>query len=214
MSKLYFAIVLSLIKLKSLILIAFYRFFGAKISFTAQFITKPSILGYLNNIIIGERSSIHERVKILVNKEGLISIGNNTLISTNCNINSGVGEIHIGNNVMIAANSYIINNDHNIYENLSPKLSGHITRNIVIEDNVWIGANCIVLKGVKIGEGAIIGAGSIVTKNVKPYSINVGNPCKFIKFRFDKDELIKKLLNDGVTYERINNDILSEMDVD
>lgn len=115
---------------------------------------------------------------------------------------------------MIAANSYIINNDHDIYGNLSPKLSGHVTRDIIIGDNVWIGANCIILKGVKIGEGAIIGAGSVVTKDIKPYSINVGNPCKNIKFRFKKEVLIEKLLNDGISYEIINNVILKEMDVD
>ena len=115
---------------------------------------------------------------------------------------------------MIAANSYIINNDHEIYQNLSPNLSGHITRNIIIEDNVWIGANCVILKGVKIGEGAIIGAGSIVTKDIKPYSINVGNPCKMIKFRLDKEKLVEKLINDGASYEKINNVILKEMKVD
>lgn len=151
---------------------------------------------------------------MLVNKEGEINIGNNTLISTNCNINAGVGKISIGDNVMIAANSYIVNNDHEIYENLSPKLSGHITRDIVIEDNVWIGANCIILKGVKIHEGAIIGAGSIVTKDVNPYSVNVGNPCKTIKYRYNKDTLIEKLINDGASYEKINNIILKEVGVD
>lgn len=214
MSKLYFAMVLGLIKIKSLIWITFFKIFGVKISFSTQFIKKPFILGYLNNISIGKKCSIHENVKILVNKEGKINIGNNTLISTNCNINAGVGKITIGDNVMIAANSYIINNDHEIYQNLSPKLSGHITRNIIIEDNVWIGANCVILKGVKIGEGAIIGAGSIVTKDIKPYSINVGNPCKMIKFRFDKEKLVEKLINDGASYEKINNVILKEMKVD
>lgn len=214
MSKIYFAIVLSLIKIKSLLWIIFYRIFGAKIAFSTRFEKKPFILGYLNNVTIGEKCSIHERVKMVVNKEGNIYIGNNTLISTNCNINAGVGNIYIGNNTMIAANSYIINNDHQIYENLSPKLSGHITRDIIIEDNVWIGANCIILKGVKIGEGAIIGAGSIVTKNVSPYSVNIGNPCKNIKFRFNKDILIEKLVSEGISYERIHNAILREMEVD
>ena len=53
--------------------------------------------------------------------------------------------------------------------------------NIIFENNVWIGFNSIVLKGVAIGEGAIVGAGSIVTKDVEPHTIVAGNPAKFIK---------------------------------
>jgi acetyltransferase-like isoleucine patch superfamily enzyme len=52
---------------------------------------------------------------------------------------------------------------------------------IIIEDKVWIGFNVIILKGVKIGEGAVIGAGSVVTKDVPPYHIVAGNPAKIIK---------------------------------
>ena len=61
---------------------------------------------------------------------------------------------------------------------------------IIIEDDVWIGANAIILSGVTIGEGAIIGAGSVVTKNVEPYTIFAGNPAKKIKMRFTEDELL------------------------
>ena len=61
---------------------------------------------------------------------------------------------------------------------------------IIFEDDVWIGANAIILSGVTIGEGAIIGAGSVVTKNVEPYTIFAGNPAKKIKMRFTEDELL------------------------
>ena len=66
--------------------------------------------------------------------------------------------------------------------------------NIVVNDDVWIGENAIILSGVEIGQGAIIGAGSIVTKNVPAYSIVAGNPAKIIKYRFEP-EIIKKLLD-------------------
>jgi acetyltransferase-like isoleucine patch superfamily enzyme len=56
-------------------------------------------------------------------------------------------------------------------------------RPIIIEDDVWIGACAIILKGVTIGEGAIVAAGSVVTKNVEPYSLVGGNPAKLIKYR-------------------------------
>ncbi|EJT6167524.1 CatB-related O-acetyltransferase [Clostridium perfringens] len=63
----------------------------------------------------------------------------------------------------------------------------------VIENDVWIGANTLIKSGVKIGNGAIIGMGSVVTKNVPPYEIWAGNPAKCIRKRFD-DDIIEKLL--------------------
>lgn len=66
--------------------------------------------------------------------------------------------------------------------------------NIIINDDVWIGANAIILSGVHIAQGAVIGAGSVVTKDVSPYAIVAGNPAKVIKYRFPSDvcdELLK-----------------------
>ncbi|QHL89493.1 hypothetical protein GU926_17095 [Nibribacter ruber] len=63
---------------------------------------------------------------------------------------------------------------------------------IVIGNDVWIGAHSIVLSGVTIGNGAIIGANSVVTKDLPPYSIAVGTPAKVIKYRFEP-EIIEKL---------------------
>lgn len=93
---------------------------------------------------------------------------------------------------------------------------------IIVGDDVWIGANSIICSGVTIGQGAIIAAGSVVTKNVEPYAIVGGNPSKFIKYRFDKS-IIEKLLTinivdlfdkftendlsriyDELTYEKLN----------
>jgi virginiamycin A acetyltransferase len=65
---------------------------------------------------------------------------------------------------------------------------------IIIENDVWIGANSTVMSGIKIGNGAIVAAGSTVTKDVPPYAIVAGNPAKVVKYRFT-DEQIKKLLS-------------------
>ena len=66
---------------------------------------------------------------------------------------------------------------------------------LTIGNDVWIGHNAIILSGVKkIGDGAVIGAGSVVHKNVAPYAILVGNPCRVVKYRFNKD-IIEKLLS-------------------
>lgn len=64
---------------------------------------------------------------------------------------------------------------------------------IVIGNDVYIGANVIIMSGVKIGDGAVLSANSIVYKNVKPYSIVIGNPAEFLYYRFN-EEIIKKLL--------------------
>lgn len=64
---------------------------------------------------------------------------------------------------------------------------------IIIEDDVWLGMDTLILSGVKIGQGAIIGAGSVVSKDVPPYSICCGNPIKIIGYRYSED-LIEKML--------------------
>lgn len=66
-------------------------------------------------------------------------------------------------------------------------------KNVVRNPNVWIGENVTLLPGVRIGDGAIVGANSVVAGDIAPYSIAVGNPCRVVKKRFD-DETIRKLL--------------------
>ena len=65
---------------------------------------------------------------------------------------------------------------------------------IIIKDDVWIGCNSIILSGVEIGQGAVVAAGSVITKNIPPYAMVGGNPAKIIKFRFEQ-EIIDKLLS-------------------
>lgn len=77
------------------------------------------------------------------------------------------------------------------YNNYKQSLN---TKNTEIGHDVWIGYRAIIMPGVTVGDGAIIGAGSIVTKDVEPYSIVVGNPAKLIKYRFDT-ETIQEILN-------------------
>ena len=65
--------------------------------------------------------------------------------------------------------------------------SGYSKGDIIIKNDVWVGINCIILDGITIGNGAVIAAGSVVTKDVPPYAIVGGNPAKIIKYRFSKD---------------------------
>ena len=92
--------------------------------------------------------------------------------------------IKIGSYVMIGAGTNIYDSSY-IYDNVNIpiKMQGSKTSPVVIEDDVWIGANCTILMGVTIGAHSIIGANSVVTKSIPPYSIAVGVPAKVIKSR-------------------------------
>lgn len=78
---------------------------------------------------------------------------------------------------------------------------------IVIDDDVWIGMNVIILSGVHVGKGAVIAAGTMVTKDIPPYAIVAGNPAKIKKYRFDKP-LINEL--ERINYSKINNNFIKE----
>jgi acetyltransferase-like isoleucine patch superfamily enzyme len=97
---------------------------------------------------------------------------------------SGFGGLAIGNNVRIGHRVSMVTSDH-IYDDLSIPIveQGLITAPIRIDDDVWIGCNVTILKGVIIGRGAIVAAGAIVTKDVEPFSIVGGCPAKVIAYR-------------------------------
>jgi acetyltransferase-like isoleucine patch superfamily enzyme len=93
--------------------------------------------------------------------------------------------IIIGDACMIAHGVYISDADwHGIYDRAEPVGN---TKPVILEDNVWIGDSAIICKGVTIGKNSIIGAGSVVTKNVPTNSIFAGNPAKLVKSLEDKE---------------------------
>lgn len=93
--------------------------------------------------------------------------------------------IKIGNNVRIGPSVKFLAAGHD-YKHLSLPDTG---ASIIVGDNVWIGANSLILQGVKIGDGAVIAAGSVVSKSIPAYSINAGVPARFIKERELNDPL-------------------------
>jgi acetyltransferase-like isoleucine patch superfamily enzyme len=92
------------------------------------------------------------------------------------------GKIKIGDRVMIGSHTAITSVTHD-YTQENIRFAKTIFQKVVIEDDVWIGTHSIILPGVTIGKGAVIGANSIVTKNVEPFSIVFGNPAKHYKYR-------------------------------
>lgn len=125
----------------------------------------------------GRNNTFWFPVKIL-GKEN-ISIGDNCALNAYIHI-WGSGGVEIGNNVMIAAHVIITSVTHD-YNSPSIRHSKLIHKKVIIKDNVWIGTGSIILPGITIGEGAVIGAGSVVTHDVPSKSIVVGNPARIIK---------------------------------
>ena len=146
-----------------------------------------------DSILIGENTHIRGELQVF-GYGGKIEIGNNCYIGDHSRIWSGE-KITIGDHVLISHNVNIMDtNSHEIshlersegYYNLItegfPQKKGNIlTSEVKIDDYVWINFNVIILKGITIGKGAIIAAGSIITKNVEPFTLVGGNPAVVIK---------------------------------
>ena len=106
-----------------------------------------------------------------------VKIGKNTMISLGAKIDTRRGSIIIGDNCTITWGSVILSHDA-AASKLGYASSEGVT---IIEDDVFIGVNSVVLPRVRIGAGSIIGSGSVVTKDIAPYSLAVGNPARVIK---------------------------------
>lgn len=140
-------------------------------------------------------------------------IGRCSYIGSNCNLSASIGRYScLGNDIKVINGLHPTNTFVSIhpvffstkkqvgisyvYEDKFDELKYFDNKNktaINIGNDVWIGSCVIIMAGVKIGDGAIVGAGAVVTKDVPPYSIVVGVPAKVIKYRFSED-IIKKLL--------------------
>lgn len=144
----------------------------------------------INNLQIGAKTYIGAYTCLFVRdyhgKNSVLHIGENTYIGEFNNIRASDGDIFIGNNCLISQHISIISSNHNIYKSGQINDSGvdEIKNGVEIEDNVWIGANSIILPGVKICNGSVIGAGSVITKNVPPNSIIFGNPGRIKSLRY------------------------------
>ncbi|TSJ40745.1 acyltransferase [Mucilaginibacter corticis] len=143
-----------------------------------------------NGFTLGANSVIEDFATIN-NGVGDVNIGDHSFVGIG---NVVIGPVNIGNHVIIAQNVVMSGLNHG-YEDVTipPSLQKVTTKAINIEDDVWIGANCTVVAGVTIGKHSVVGAGSVVTKDVPEFSVVVGNPAKVIKKYDFKEQAWKKV---------------------
>ncbi|GAB6077205.1 hypothetical protein JCM12825_20830 [Desulfurobacterium crinifex] len=135
-----------------------------------------------DNFTLG-KGAIIECTGVLRNVGGYLKIGNNVGINHYSYIGA-MGEIIIGDNVIMGPGVRILSENHNFDRlDIPIKYQGVTKKKTVIGNDVWIGTNACILAGVKIGDGCVIAAGAVVTKDIEPYSVVAGVPAKIIKKR-------------------------------
>lgn len=158
----------------------FFRFCGKKVKILEQ----AKIYGF-KNISIGDNTALGFNSQISADGttgQESLKIGSNISMNINVVINADVGgQIEIGNRTLIGPNVVLRAKNHNYKDkNEAIRFQGHKGGRIVIGEDVWLGANVIVLPGVTVGIGAVVAAGAVVTKDVKSYDLVAGVPAKKI----------------------------------
>lgn len=142
-----------------------------------------------NRFSLGEKSVV-ESFSTLNNMVGDIIIGNHSRVGLG---NTIIGPVTIGNNTNLAQNIIVSGLNH-VFEDVGKTIAeqGVTTSPICIGDDVWIGANAVILAGVEIGTHSVVAAGTIVTRSVPSYSICAGNPGRIVKqYDFGKKEWVR-----------------------
>jgi len=148
----------------------------------------------------GKHASVRRSTRMDVVPFNKFELGDFSTIEDFCTINNGVGHVIIGNesrigmsnviigpvtigNAVIFAQNIVMSGLNHSYEDISLPISKQkeTTALIIVEDECWIGANAVITAGVTIGKHSVVAAGSVVTKNIPPYSVAVGNPARVIK---------------------------------
>lgn len=190
-----------LIKLKLLLLKIKYN--KKKTIIRTPHIEKTAQIG--SYCLVGPNTTISSNVTIgdftyFNSTHAPIIVENNVRIGSFVSVAPGVFIAPGNHNISYATTHPILYSDYYVnkmgYDASLLKEQGLMDADVVTEigNDVWIGLNSVIRRGVKIGDGAVIGSGSIVTKDVPSYAVVVGNPAKIIKYRFDKDT-IEKLEN-------------------
>lgn len=160
----------------------------------------------------GKKAVIRRQTVLNVSPVNQFHLGDKSTIEEYSLVDNGMGDVIIGNDVRIGVSNVLIgpvtiknysglgphvilSGLNHFYEDITrpSRLQGAYASPIVIEEDVWIGANSIITAGVTIGRHAVVAGGSVVTKNVPPYTVVAGNPAKVIKrYDFNKQSWTKE----------------------
>ncbi len=141
------------------------------------------LMRYPKNIFLGSGLVVKSGARICpCNKQATIKIGDNTTVGYHTFLFASAS-IEIGANCLIAPFVYIVDSDHGIEKSTLINQQPNITAKITIGNDVWLGTGCKILKGVTIGDGAVIAAGALVKSDVPAYAIYGGIPAKEISQR-------------------------------
>lgn len=128
-----------------------------------------------------------------------VFLGSHIGIRGNLKVLNDQGSLYIKDHIEIATDLTIVPYNHTLQPPLGmfqdechKSKTGDTIHDVTIEEDVWIGTRVTILAGVTIGRGSIIGAGSVLTKSIPPYSIAAGNPCKVIRRKFTKEQILER----------------------
>ena len=135
---------------------------------------------------IGNNCEIEDNVTFKVHKpfadDNYIQIGSRVFIGNHCEFNCNT-RIVVGDDCLIASHTTFVDTGHEIAAGVNINKQPCTIKEIIIGNDVWIGTHCIILKGVTIGNGSVIGAGSVVNKSIPGNQVWAGTPAKFIRNR-------------------------------
>jgi acetyltransferase-like isoleucine patch superfamily enzyme len=135
-------------------------------------------------VILEDRVHLHNDTLVETGSGGSLRIGRDTHVQARCQFSAHLGSIRIGENVQIAPNCAFYPYDHGTAPGVPLNRQPLTTKgDIVIDNDAWLGYGVVVLSGVHIGEGAVIGAGSVVTRDVAAGAIAAGNPARVLRMR-------------------------------
>jgi acetyltransferase-like isoleucine patch superfamily enzyme len=150
-------------------------------------------------LVMGDRVAVYRDVILETGYSGALFIGSDTSIHPRCQVNAYVSTVHIGNGVMIAPCCALYSYDHSFFPDQPIRKQKLRSKGpVVIEDEAWLGYGATVLSGVRIGYGAVIGAGSVVTEDVPDGAIAVGSPARVVKMRSE----LSREFTDSLMFQR------------
>lgn len=138
-----------------------------------------------SRLVIGGRCTLQQGTVLSVAENAQIKIGEHVYFGEYAVV-SARESIEIGDHSIVATHAFIVDFDHDYEAEADSVYYSFKTRKTKIGSHVWIGAGCQILKGVTIGDCSVIGAGSVVTKDIPAYSVAVGNPARVLRIREPK----------------------------